>query len=150
LAQESITRIDRQSAESEAEAEEKRQKADKKNILGAGGADDVKVDMTGDSAEVVLQSRNGVSPFLDAGMGSTEATVGDEEYGTALLKNKGPSVYRLGAGIGCVLEPGAQLKVGYHFATPEETTPLERLTGNAASSGNEEEHKISVDLKFAF
>jgi len=154
LAQDSIDRIDLENldvkADSEVESDAEVESPGKPGgqPLEEKPADDVKVDVNDDSARLVLQSKNGVSPFLKAGMGEGAQPAADDEYGAALVKNEGPSVYSLGAGIGCVLDPGAQLKVGYQFETSDEATPLEKLTGDRG--GKEDEHKISVDLKFSF
>jgi hypothetical protein len=102
------------------------------------------------SVSVRFETASPFTPYLGAAIGPVEPDalpVGKPD--SAPPENLPPtSAYLLSAGVACDLNRGAQLNLGYRYATgslPELANPL-----GLASDPDDDDHHISVGLKLAF
>lgn len=105
---------------------------------------------TSRGAAVRFETASPFTPYLGAAIGPVEPDalpVGKPD--SAPPENLPPtSAYLLSAGVACQLNRGAQLNLGYRYATgslPELANPL-----GLASDPADDDHHISVGLKLAF
>jgi hypothetical protein len=101
-------------------------------------------------AAVRFETATPFTPYLGAAIGppATDATPAGRPDSAPPENLEQPSAYLLSAGVACQLNRGAQLNLGYRYATgslPELANPL-----GLASDPASDDHHLSVGLKLAF